>query len=82
MALDPNIALGIRGIEIANPIAQYAQVSQIQNAQNQNALAQYQLATAQREQEMLRSCNGVPRPGGQDRTTGRLGGGQLADWPP
>jgi hypothetical protein len=57
MALDPNIALGIRGIEIANPIAQYAQVSQIQNAQNQNALAQYQLATAQREQESVNALN-------------------------
>jgi hypothetical protein len=49
MALDPNIALGVRGIEIANPLAQYSQVAQIQNAQNQNALAQYQLGTAQRQ---------------------------------
>jgi hypothetical protein len=57
MALDPNIALGVRGIEIANPLAQYGQVSQIQNAQNQNALAQYQLATAQREQESVNALN-------------------------
>jgi hypothetical protein len=48
MALDPNISLGVRGIEIANPLTQYAQVSQIQNAQNQNALAQYQLGAAER----------------------------------
>jgi len=57
MALDPNIALGVRGIEIANPLAQYGQVSQIQNYQNQNALAQYQLATAQREQESVNALN-------------------------
>jgi hypothetical protein len=48
MALDPNIALGVRGIEVANPLAQYAQISQLQSAQNQNALAQYQLGAAQR----------------------------------
>jgi len=48
MALDPNISLGVRGIEIANPLAQYGQVAQIQNAQNQNQLAQYQLGSAQR----------------------------------
>jgi hypothetical protein len=57
MALDPNIALGVRGIEVANPLAQYAQISQLQSAQNQNALAQYQLATAQREQESTNALN-------------------------
>ena len=51
MALDPNIALGVRPIEIANPLAQYGQIAQIQNAQNQNALAQYQLSSAQRSDE-------------------------------
>jgi len=49
MALDPNISLGVRGIEIANPLAQYSQVAQIQNAQNQNQLAQYQLEAAKRQ---------------------------------
>jgi hypothetical protein len=49
MALDPNISLGVRGIEIANPLAQYSQLAQIQNAQNQNSLAQYQLGAAQRQ---------------------------------
>jgi hypothetical protein len=48
MALDPNISLGVRGIEIANPLAQYGQVAAIQNAQNQNQLAQFQLGAAQR----------------------------------
>ena len=57
MALNPNIALGVRGIEVANPLAQYAQISQLQSAQNQNALAQYQLATARREQESTNALN-------------------------
>lgn len=50
MALDPNISLGVKGIELANPLAQYGQIAAIQNAQNQNALAQYQLGTAQRQE--------------------------------
>jgi hypothetical protein len=48
MALDPNIALGVRQLEIANPLAQYGQVAALQSAQNQNQLAQYQLGAAQR----------------------------------
>jgi hypothetical protein len=50
MALvDPNIAMGYRGLEMPNQLAQYGQLSAIQNAQNQNALAQYQLGSAQRQ---------------------------------
>lgn len=48
MALDPSIALGVRPIELPNQLAQYGQLAAIQNAQNQNALAQYQLGSAQR----------------------------------
>ena len=51
MALDPNISLGVRQMELANPLAQYGQIAQIQNAQNQNALAQFQLGTARRQEE-------------------------------
>lgn len=52
MALvDPNIAMGYRGIEVPNQLAQYGQLAQIQNAQNQNQLAQYQLSSAQRADE-------------------------------
>ena len=49
MAVNPNIALGVRGIELQNPLAQYGQIASIQNAQNQNALAQFQLGAAQRQ---------------------------------
>ena len=48
MALDPNISLGVRQMELANPLAQYGQIAAIQNAQNQNQLAQFQLGAAQR----------------------------------
>ena len=51
MALDPNISLGVRPIEIANPLTQYGQIAQIQNAQNQNQLAQFQLGSAQRAEK-------------------------------
>lgn len=48
MAIDPNISLGVRQIELANPLAQYGQIAAIQNAQNQNKLAQFQLGAAER----------------------------------
>ncbi|CAB5194923.1 hypothetical protein UFOVP173_32 [uncultured Caudovirales phage] len=51
MALDSNIAMGVRGIELQNPLAQYGQIAAIQNAQNQNALAQFQLGSAQRQEQ-------------------------------
>lgn len=51
MAIDPSIALGVRGIELQNPMNALAQFSQIQNAQNQNALAQFQLGAARRADE-------------------------------
>lgn len=51
MAIDPSIALGVRGIELQNPLAQYGQIAAIQNAQNQNALAQFQLGSARRQEQ-------------------------------
>lgn len=50
MPLDPVIAQGFRGIELQNPMDAYARVQQIQSAQQQNALARYQLGAAQREE--------------------------------
>jgi hypothetical protein len=74
MAIDPNIALGVRPIEIANPLAQYGQIAQIQNyqnqniaAQNQNALAQYQLGAAQRaETKDIARTNALSQAGTDD----------------
>jgi hypothetical protein len=48
MALNPNIALGVRPLELPNQLAQYAQLSQIQNAQQANQLNQMQMAEYQR----------------------------------
>ena len=33
MAIDPNIALGVKPLEVANPLAQYGQIAQLQNMQ-------------------------------------------------
>ena len=43
MALDPSIALGVRPLQFPDPLAQMAQVSQIQASQRQNEMAQIQL---------------------------------------
>ena len=42
MALDPSIALGVRPLQLPDPLAQMAQVSQIQAAQRQSEMAQQQ----------------------------------------
>lgn len=57
MPIDPRIALGVQPIQLADPVARYGQLATIQNAQNQNALAQYQLGTAKREEETLNALN-------------------------
>jgi hypothetical protein len=55
--LDTNLALGVRPIQIENPMAQYSQIAQIQNARNQNALAKYQLGAAERENNATNALN-------------------------
>jgi hypothetical protein len=67
MAVNPAIAMGVRGIELADPLAQYGKVSAIQNAQNQNALAQYQLGAAQRaEAKDIARTNALAQAGTDD----------------
>jgi hypothetical protein len=51
MAIDPSIALGVRPLQLEDPLTSYSKFSAIQNAQNQNALAQYQMASARRAEE-------------------------------
>lgn len=71
MALDPNIALQVRGIELQNPLAQYGQIAQLQSAQNQNALAQYQLGAAQRsEAKDIARTNALASAGTDDAAIG------------
>jgi hypothetical protein len=67
MAIDSNIAMGYRGVELQNPLAQYGQLAQIQNAQNQNALAQFQLGAAQRaETKDIARTNALAQAGTDD----------------
>lgn len=71
MALNPNIALNVKGIEVPNPLAQYAQVAQLQSLQNQNQVSQMQLDQMRRDDETLRQIqakaveNGGPSDLGQ-----------------
>jgi hypothetical protein len=64
MALDPNISLGVRPLqlEMPNQLAQYAQISQIQNAQQANQLNRMQMAEYERaraEEEGTRNFLGT-----------------------
>ena len=53
MAIDPNIALGVKPFEVANPLAQYAQVAQLQTMQRQGEVSQMQLDSMKRDRDML-----------------------------
>jgi predicted DNA-binding WGR domain protein len=58
MPINPNIALAVKPIEVANPLNAYAQMQQIRGAQQQNALAQMQMQEYERargEEERLRN---------------------------
>ena len=67
MALDPNIALQVKPMELVDPLASYGRVAAIQNAQNQNALAQYQLGAAQRaEAKDITRTNALAQAGTDD----------------
>jgi hypothetical protein len=72
MALvNPNIAMSGSQVKPADPMAMYAQMQQIQGAQSQNQLAQYQLGTAQRaekSQNMLADAYSQAT----DRSTGAI----------
>jgi hypothetical protein len=57
MAVNPNIALSVRGLELPDPLAQYGKVQAIQQAQQQNALVQMQMQQAQREVEQRNALN-------------------------
>lgn len=51
MPINPAIALGVKGIELQDPLTQYSKVAAIQGAQQQNALVQMQMQQAEREIE-------------------------------
>ena len=60
MALDPNIALGVRPIELPNQLAKYGQLQQImaaQDAQQMNALKMQEAQAGLEERNKLRALN-------------------------
>ena len=71
MPINPAIAMGVRGIELQDPLAQYGRVAAIQSAQQQNQLAQLQMQQAQREQESTNALNRAYA-GAYDPTTGNI----------
>jgi hypothetical protein len=83
MALNPNIALSARGVELQDPLAQYGRVMAIQQAGNQNALAQYQLGAAQRgESREIARANALARAGSDEAAVANalLGAGDIAGY--
>lgn len=59
MPINPAIALGVQPMQLADPLAQYGKFAAIQQAQSQNALAQYQLDAARRESEKAAALNAL-----------------------
>jgi hypothetical protein len=57
MAIDPNIALSVKPVQLANPLEQYMQVQQIQQAQNQNRLADLMYSNQQRDADQTMQLN-------------------------
>jgi Ni,Fe-hydrogenase III small subunit len=60
MALDPNIALGVRPLEVPNQLAQYGQIQQLmaaRDAQQLNALKMQEAQAAMEERNALRRLN-------------------------
>jgi hypothetical protein len=53
MALNPNIALGVRPLEVPNQLAQYAQVQQLMGAQRQAEMADMQMEALRRDRDAL-----------------------------
>lgn len=76
MPINPSIALGVKPVEMPNPLALYGQVAQIQNYQQQNALNQMKMEEAQRELAVQNALNqayqGAYDPATQKLDTNRL----------
>ena len=67
MALNPNISLAVKPLELQDPLVQYGKVMAIQGAQSQNQLAQYQLGAAQRaEAKDIARTNALAQAGTDD----------------
>lgn len=77
MTINANIPLGVQQPQMPNQLNMLAQVMQVQGAQNQNALAQYSLSKAQRQDqeanalaELMRGGVDLNSPDGQAKAYG------------
>jgi hypothetical protein len=61
MPIDPRIALGYQAPQIESPVNMMGAMANIRNANNQNALAQYQLSSAQRADTVANTLNDAYR---------------------
>jgi hypothetical protein len=57
MPINPNISLAVKGIELQDPLAQYGKLSAIQNAQQQNQLAQMKMRESERDLASTNALN-------------------------
>lgn len=83
MAVNPNISLAVKGLELQDPLAQYGKIAAIQSAQNQNSLAQYQLGAAQRtEAKDIARTNALSQAGTDETAIGNalLRAGDIAGY--
>jgi hypothetical protein len=69
MPIDASIPLGIHPVQIESPLNQLGQALNVQSAQNQNALAQYGLARAQRQDDETNKLATLLSGGGVDLST-------------
>ena len=69
MPINPAIAMGVQPLQLPDPLAQYGKIAAIQQAQNQNALASYQLGAARREEAAQNALSDAYR-AAYDPTTG------------
>jgi hypothetical protein len=83
MAIDPSIALNVKPIQLANPLEQYMQAQQIQQAQNQGRLAD--LMYGEKQQQIARGNNllnlmkGLPQDATDDQRMNTLRGNGYFD---
>ena len=71
MPIDPSIALGFRGIQVADPLAQYGQMqnilaaqSQMRGAETQQQMSQMQLEQMRRDEATLKQIQDKAVQGG------------------
>lgn len=68
MPLDPSIPLQVRPPQFQNPLEMYLQQAQLREAENRNALAQYQMARQREEDSRMSQVDQAWTQSGGDRT--------------